>query len=139
MPATVEETKEQKATTNGQKEEEQQNAPASPTPTTNQWPEDVGILSIEMYFPTTYVDQTELEKHDKVGEGKYTIGLGQTRMGFTDDSEDIQSICLTVVKRLLEKTRVSPKRIGFLMVGTETLIDKVRIRLLKHLLKSSYL
>lgn len=44
--------------------------------------------------------------------------------GFADDMEDIQSICLTVVKRLLEKTRVSPKRIGFLMVGTETLIDK---------------
>lgn len=119
MPATVQETTEQNVT-NGQQEQK----PVSPAPTTNQWPEDVGILSIEMYFPNTYVDQAELEKHDKVGEGKYTIGLGQTRMGFADDSEDIQSICLTVVKRLLEKTRVSPKRIGFLMVGTETLIDK---------------
>lgn len=119
MPATVQENNQEKIATNGQEQAEQQ--PSSPA---NQWPEDVGILSMEMYFPNTYVDQTELEEHDGVGKGKYTIGLGQTRMGFADDSEDIQSICLTVVKRLLEKTRVSPKRIGFLMVGTETLIDK---------------
>lgn len=119
MPAT---TPENKVVTNGQ--ESTPTTPTTPTAPVNQWPEDVGILSIEMYFPNTYVDQTELEKHDGVSEGKYTIGLGQTRMGFASDNEDIQSICLTVVKRLLEKTRLSPKRIGFLMVGTETLIDK---------------
>lgn len=56
--------------------------------------------------------------------GKYTIGLGQTRMGFAEDVEDVQSICLTAVQRLLEQTNVNPKQIGFLMVGTETIIDK---------------
>lgn len=128
MPATTPENKDSNVVTNGQ--ENAASTPTTPTATTappapiNQWPEDVGILSIEMYVPSTYVDQAELEKHDEVSAGKYTIGLGQTRMGFTDDSEDIQSICLTVVKRLLEKTRLSPKRVGFLMVGTETLIDK---------------
>ncbi|XP_015794575.1 hydroxymethylglutaryl-CoA synthase 1 [Tetranychus urticae] len=85
---------------------------------------DVGILALEMYFPSVYVDQTELEKYDGVSEGKYTIGLGQTRMGFCSDREDIQSLCLTVTHRLFEKTGVSPKDIGFLMVGTETLVDK---------------
>ena len=44
-----------------------------------QWPEDVGIISMEIYFPSQFVDQTELEKFDGASEGKYTIGLGQTR------------------------------------------------------------
>jgi 3-hydroxy-3-methylglutaryl CoA synthase len=33
------------------------------------------------------VDQTELEKFDGVSQGKYTIGLGQTKMSFCDDRE----------------------------------------------------
>ena len=33
------------------------------------------------------VDQVELEKFDGVSAGKYTIGLGQTRMAFCDDRE----------------------------------------------------
>jgi hydroxymethylglutaryl-CoA synthase len=43
-------------------------------------PADVGILGIDIYFPTTYVDQTELEQADGVSAGKYTIGIGQDRM-----------------------------------------------------------
>lgn len=88
------------------------------------WPKDVGILAIEMYFPSVYVDQSDLEVYDSVSSGKYTVGLGQTRMGFCSDREDIQSLCLTVTHRLLEKTGVDPKDVGFLMVGTETLVDK---------------
>ena len=34
------------------------------------------MLGIEIYFPPTYVAQEDLEKFDKVGAGKYTIGLG---------------------------------------------------------------
>jgi 3-hydroxy-3-methylglutaryl CoA synthase len=33
------------------------------------------------------VDQTDLEKFDGVSQGKYTIGLGQTKMSFCDDRE----------------------------------------------------
>lgn len=47
-----------------------------------QWPEDVGIISMEIYFPSQFVDQTELEKFDGASDGKYTIGLGQTRCKF---------------------------------------------------------
>jgi hydroxymethylglutaryl-CoA synthase len=36
---------------------------------------------------TQYVEQSELEKFDGVGTGKYTIGLGQTKMSFCDDRE----------------------------------------------------
>lgn len=36
------------------------------------------------------VEQSELEKFDGVSTGKYTIGLGQTRMSFCDDREGEQ-------------------------------------------------
>jgi len=36
-----------------------------------------------------------METFDGVSAGKYTIGLGQDKMAFIDDREDIQSICLT--------------------------------------------
>ncbi|CAL7949675.1 unnamed protein product [Xylocopa violacea] len=88
------------------------------------WPKDVGIKAIEVYFPAQYVEQTELEQFDGVSAGKYTIGLGQQRMGFCNDREDINSLCLTVVHRLMDKFEIKPQDIGRLEVGTETIIDK---------------
>lgn len=88
------------------------------------WPTDVGIKAIEVHFPAQYVDQTELEVYDGVPAGKYTIGLGQSKMGFCNDREDINSLCLTVTHRLLERYKIQPKMIGRLEVGTETIIDK---------------
>ncbi|XP_063873560.1 hydroxymethylglutaryl-CoA synthase 1-like [Scylla paramamosain] len=88
------------------------------------WPQDVGILSMEVYFPAQYVDQQELEVFDGVSPGKYTIGLGQTKMGFCSDREDINSLCLTVLSRLMERTGIGYENIGRLEVGTETIIDK---------------
>lgn len=88
------------------------------------WPKDVGIKAMEVYFPAQYVDQTELEQFDGVAAGKYTIGLGQSKMGFCNDREDINSLCLTVVQRLMDRYGIKPKDIGRLEVGTETIIDK---------------
>ncbi|KAB0803199.1 hypothetical protein PPYR_00169 [Photinus pyralis] len=88
------------------------------------WPEDVGILAIETVFPSLYVDQTELEQYDGVSAGKYTVGLGQHKMGICGDREDINSICLTVVQNLMEHYDIKYTDIGRLEVGTETIIDK---------------
>ncbi|XP_030062547.1 hydroxymethylglutaryl-CoA synthase, mitochondrial [Microcaecilia unicolor] len=96
----------------------------TPMAKSNPWPEDVGILALEIYFPSQYVEQTDLEKYDGVEAGKYTVGLGQTKMGFCSDREDINSLCLTVVQRLLERNHVPYTSIGRLEVGTETIIDK---------------
>jgi hydroxymethylglutaryl-CoA synthase len=79
---------------------------------------------MEIYFPSTYVDQTDLEAFDKAPKGKYTVGLGQLKMAVLNDREDINSISLTCVKNLLEKYQICPKQVGRLEVGTETLIDK---------------
>ncbi|ODM19209.1 Hydroxymethylglutaryl-CoA synthase [Aspergillus cristatus] len=87
-------------------------------------PQNIGIKAIEVYFPRQCVDQAELEKHDGVSEGKYTIGLGQTKMSFCDDREDIYSISLTTLSSLLRKYEIDPNSVGRLEVGTETLLDK---------------
>uniref|UniRef100_A0A8R1TV97 Hydroxymethylglutaryl-CoA synthase n=1 Tax=Onchocerca volvulus TaxID=6282 RepID=A0A8R1TV97_ONCVO len=86
--------------------------------------DQVGIRGIELYIPKLYINQKDLEVYDNVEKGKYTIGLGQDEMSFCADHEDITSICLTVVSKLLRNYRLSAKDIGFLCVGTETLIDK---------------
>lgn len=87
-------------------------------------PQNIGIKAIEIYFPNQCVEQSELEKFDGVSSGKYTIGLGQTRMSFCNDREDIYSLALTVTKSLLEKYNIDPNSIGRLEVGTETILDK---------------
>uniref|UniRef100_A0A8D2AL48 Hydroxymethylglutaryl-CoA synthase n=1 Tax=Sciurus vulgaris TaxID=55149 RepID=A0A8D2AL48_SCIVU len=97
---------------------------AVPLTKTDTWPKDVGILAMEVYFPAQYVDQTDLEKYNNVEAGKYTVGLGQTHMGFCSVQEDINSLCLTVVQRLMERTQLPWDSVGRLEVGTETIIDK---------------
>ena len=88
------------------------------------WPEDVGILAVEVYVPRTCVNQTELEAFDGASAGKYTIGLGQLNMGFCGDREDVHSLALTVVRGLMERHGVAYEDVGRLEVGTETILDK---------------
>ncbi|PGH35156.1 hydroxymethylglutaryl-CoA synthase [[Emmonsia] crescens] len=87
-------------------------------------PQNIGIKAIDIYFPSQCVDQAELEKFDGVSQGKYTIGLGQTKMSFCDDREDIYSMSLTTLSSLLRKFSIDPKSVGRLEVGTETILDK---------------
>ncbi|KAK9452042.1 hydroxymethylglutaryl-coenzyme A synthase C terminal-domain-containing protein [Limtongia smithiae] len=87
-------------------------------------PTNVGIKAIEIYFPAQYVEQSEMETYDGVSAGKYTIGLGQTKMAFPNDREDIYSMTLTVLSSLIKKYNIDTANIGRLEVGTETLLDK---------------
>ncbi|KAI4604176.1 ATP-dependent 5'-3' DNA helicase hcs1 [Pestalotiopsis sp. 9143b] len=87
-------------------------------------PQNIGIKAIELYTPSQYVEQTELEKHDGISAGKYTIGLGQTKMTFCDDREDIYSFALTAVSKLIKNYNIDVNNIGRLEVGTETILDK---------------
>lgn len=87
-------------------------------------PQNIGIKGIEIYLPSQCVNQAELEKFDGVSTGKYTIGLGQTNMGFVNDREDIYSMSLTVCSNLLKNYNIDINNIGRLEVGTETLLDK---------------
>ncbi|RLV91546.1 Hydroxymethylglutaryl-CoA synthase [Spathaspora sp. JA1] len=84
----------------------------------------IGIKAIEVYIPGQAVNQTDLEKFDNIPAGKYTIGLGQTNMAFVNDREDIYSISLTVLSKLINNYNIDTDKIGRLEVGTETLLDK---------------
>lgn len=97
---------------------------ARPAPVAPQSPHEVGILALETYFPHNCVKQSDLEKFDKVGEGKYTKGLEQERMAFVDDQEDIYSLAQTAVTNLMEKYNIPWDAVGRLEVGTETVLDK---------------
>eukprot|EP00250_Pteridium_aquilinum_P012799 c20952_g1_i1 orf=359-1750(+) len=87
-------------------------------------PQNVGILAMEIYFPATSVLQDALETFDGASKGKYTIGLGQDRLAFCTDLEDVISMSLTAVQSLLDKYNISPTQIGRLEVGSETVVDK---------------
>ncbi|KAF7364274.1 3-hydroxy-3-methylglutaryl coenzyme A synthase [Mycena sanguinolenta] len=87
-------------------------------------PKDVGILAMEVYFPFRCISEADLEVYDSVSKGKYTIGLGEEYMAWTDDREDINSFALNAVSGLLEKYSIDPKSIGRIDVGTETMVDK---------------
>ncbi|KAJ5883489.1 Hydroxymethylglutaryl-CoA synthase [Penicillium subrubescens] len=89
-------------------------------------PQNVGIKAIELYFPSRYVAQSDLENFLGASTGKYTIGLGQTNMSFCDDREDIYSLALTTVSSLLRKYNIPPSSIGHLEVGTESMLDKAK-------------
>lgn len=71
------------------------------------WPNKVGILALELAVPSRYVNQVDLELHDNVSKGKYTIGLGQENMSFCSDREDVISLCLTAVSSMMERTKTS--------------------------------
>lgn len=83
-----------------------------------------GLVGMELYFPATYVDQTDYEAFNKVPKGKYTIGLGQLAMACVNDREDINSISLTAVRNLMRKHNIDARQVGRLEVGTETMLDK---------------
>ena len=84
-----------------QKQKQQQQQQQQQASNNNQ--KNVGILAIEVYTPSTYISQSDLEEHSGVSKGKYTLGLGQDGLGITGDAEDVNSLSLTVVHSLLEK------------------------------------
>lgn len=82
-----------------QAEEERRRSAAQHSPNEK----NVGICAIEVYTPSTYISQSDLEEHSGVSKGKYTLGLGQEGLGICGDAEDVNSLALTVVHSLLEK------------------------------------
>lgn len=92
-------------------------------PMTMEQAQNVGILAAEVYFPSTFVRQEDLEKHDGVPAGKYTIGLGQQGLSFCGDREDSVSMAMTVLRQLMDRHGIAAGKIGRLEVGTESEVD----------------
>ena len=87
---------------------------------------DIGILGMEVYFPNNYVDQVDFEEFSGASKGKYTIGLGQEKMAFASDREDVNTIAMTAVSQLMDNYQIAWSDIGRLEVGTETFLDKAK-------------
>lgn len=84
----------------------------------------VGIISMEHVSPRNCVRQSELETFMNVSRGKYTIGLGQLQMRFCSEMEDVNSMAMTVTRRLMARNRPFLPLLGRLEYATETLLDK---------------
>jgi hydroxymethylglutaryl-CoA synthase len=49
--------------------------PCSKTVSDQRWPQDVGIIAMEVYFPSQYVEQEELETFDGASAGKVSQSI----------------------------------------------------------------
>jgi acyl transferase domain-containing protein/3-hydroxy-3-methylglutaryl CoA synthase/7-keto-8-aminopelargonate synthetase-like enzyme/enoyl-CoA hydratase/carnithine racemase/NADPH:quinone reductase-like Zn-dependent oxidoreductase len=98
------------------------NASKSNRSVTSKKAENVGIIGLASYIPSTTVNMSKLEVHDNC-QGKYTISLGQKYMSLTAPNEDVVSMALNAVKRLMKKMNLKPSDIGRIQIGTETPVD----------------
>ncbi|MGA9523356.1 MAG: hydroxymethylglutaryl-CoA synthase [Myxococcaceae bacterium] len=83
----------------------------------------VGIEAMAIAVPRRYVDLEDLARARGVDPAKYTAGLGGREMMVADPGEDSASLAATAAARLLRNNNVDPRRIGMLVVGTETAVD----------------
>lgn len=83
----------------------------------------IGIKYIEAYIPKYAITQKNMEIHDNQ-INKYTKGLKQEAIGFVDENEDVVSMCLTLVNRMMNKYNIPWDKIGRLEVGTESSVDR---------------
>ena len=69
------------------------------------------------------VDAAKLEAAHGV-PGKYTEGLMMREWSACDEDEDVVTMALTAVRRLVERCGVQWEDIGMLQVGSESLLDR---------------
>jgi hydroxymethylglutaryl-CoA synthase len=83
----------------------------------------VGIEALAIAVPRRFVDLEDLARARGVEPEKYTVGLGCRRMAVADPGEDTVALAATAARRLLAQRWTDPRRIGMLVVGTETGVD----------------
>jgi NADP-dependent 3-hydroxy-3-methylglutaryl-CoA reductase len=82
----------------------------------------IGIEYIDLYTNLNYIDLHDLAVYLGVDPNKYKYGIGQDKMSYCGDNEDIISMYLTLVEQIM--TKYSYNDIGYIQIGTETIIDK---------------
>lgn len=84
-------------------------------------PKDVGILGIAIYVPRTYV---KLPSESIQSVWNSLTDNEQNTVSITGDREDVVSMGLTVLARLLQNYSIDPSNVGRLEVATSDLSDK---------------
>ena len=82
---------------------------------------NVGIDAMGVAIPRRYIDMADLAHARGVDPAKYLHGLGAKEMSVADPSEDTVSLAAEAGRIAL--AGVDPKRLGMLVVGTETGVD----------------
>ena len=82
----------------------------------------VGIHALEVCLPSLYCTAEALEQYHGV-DGKYTRGLLMESFSCPAPNEDVVSMCLSSLDRLLILTRIDPTDVGMLIVASESFID----------------
>mmetsp|Transcript_110819 Transcript_110819/g.192064 ORF Transcript_110819/g.192064 Transcript_110819/m.192064 type:complete len:847 (+) Transcript_110819:115-2655(+) len=109
---------------------------------------NVGIHTIEIYYPQFWFRQTEMEEFDARPDrygpgviGKYTKGIGQVEARYPTDDEDPVSYAMTAVHKLIDRMKAKGinetaryhdeqrtldwwDSVGRLDCGTESIIDR---------------
>lgn len=86
----------------------------------------VGIIGIEYQLPHYKVDEADVATNIGWEVDKIKIGLGMHEIGVVGYTEDVVSLALSAVKRLLTKYNVDPKDVGKIEVGTESHFDSAK-------------
>jgi hydroxymethylglutaryl-CoA synthase len=86
----------------------------------------IGIDALAIAVPRRYVELEDLARARGVDPEKFTVGLGCRRMAVADPGEDSVALAASAARRLIETTGLDPRRIGMLVVGTETGVDHAK-------------
>ena len=83
----------------------------------------VGIDSIAVSAPRSYLDLSDLAEARGVPAAKYTTGLGTIQMAIAAADEDPVTLAANAARRLFHTSGVDPREVGMCIVGTETAVD----------------
>jgi hydroxymethylglutaryl-CoA synthase len=83
----------------------------------------IGIDAIALAVPEGYLDLADLATARGVPAGKFTDGLGVSRMSVARAHEDPVALAATAARRLFATASIDPATIGLCVVGTETAVD----------------
>jgi hydroxymethylglutaryl-CoA synthase len=86
----------------------------------------VGIEALAIAVPRRYLALEDLARARGVDPAKFTHGLGAREMAVVDPGEDSVALAATAAARLIRAYKIDVRRIGMLVVGTETGVDHAK-------------
>lgn len=84
----------------------------------------VGLDHIAVYAPDQYLDLTDLAVARDVDPDKYLVGIGIKEAAVAAPSQDVAVLAANAGHAVLTEAGVLPEEVGFLVVGTESAVDK---------------
>ncbi|MCW5807509.1 MAG: hydroxymethylglutaryl-CoA synthase [Deltaproteobacteria bacterium] len=86
----------------------------------------IGIDALGVAVPRRYVELADLASARGVAPEKYLRGLGVREMAVAEPGEDTVALAALAARRALAASRIDPRDLGMLVVGTETGVDHAK-------------